>query len=123
MVSRRRHRGDLANEIMTVLAAAGRSMTVAEVRVALDPTLAHNTVLTVLSRLHDKGEVTRQPAGRAYAYQAVTDHATLIAWRMQQLLDADDDRAAVLARFHGTLSAQDAAVLGALIAGDETNRP
>jgi Predicted transcriptional regulator len=98
-------------------------MTAAEVRAALDPKLAYNTVLTVLSRLHDKGKVTRQASGRAYAYQAVTDHATLTAWRMQQLLDADDDRAAVLTRFHGTLSADDAAVLVALIARDQTDQP
>jgi predicted transcriptional regulator len=123
VVSRRRQRGDLAHEIMAVLATAGGPMTAAEVRERLDPTLAYNTVLTVLGRLHDKGEVTRQPAGRAFAYQAVTDHATLTAWRMQQLLDADDDRAAVLARFHGTLSAADAAVLAALIDRDETGQP
>lgn len=122
MVSRRRRRGDLAHEIMAVLASAGRPMTAAEVREALDAGLAYNTVLTVLGRLHDKGEVTRQPAGRAYAFQAVTDHATITAWRMQQLLDADDDRAAVLARFHGTLSVEDAAVLAALIAAEDTDQ-
>lgn len=122
MVSRRRRRGDLAHEIMAVLTSAGRPMTAAEVREALDAGLAYNTVLTVLGRLHDKGEVTRQPAGRAYAFQAVTDHATITAWRMQQLLDADDDRAAVLARFHGTLSVEDAAVLAALIAAEDTDQ-
>jgi predicted transcriptional regulator len=118
----RRQRGDLEHEIFTILAAAERPMTAAEVREALDPALAYNTVLTVITRLHDKGEVTRAPAGRAYAYQAVTDRATLTAWRMQQLLDADDDRAAVLARFHGTLSAQDSALLAALIASDEQDQ-
>ena len=123
MVGGRRRRGDLAQEIIAVLAAAGRPMTAAEVRETLDPGLAYNTVLTVLGRLHDKGEVTRQPAGRAYAYDAVTDHATITAWRMRRLLDADDDRAAVLAHFHGTLSAEDACVLRRLIAGDETDAP
>jgi predicted transcriptional regulator len=123
MVGHRRQRGDLASEIVTVLVATDRPMTAAEVREKLDPELAYNTVLTVLTRLHDKGEVTRQPAGRAYAYQAVIDHATITAWRMQQLLDADNDRAAVLARFHGTLSAEDAAVLAALIASSETDQP
>ena len=114
----RRQRGDLEQEILTVLAAAEGPMTAAQVREILDPALAYNTVLTVLGRLHDKGEVTRQPVGRAYAYLAVTDRATVTAWRMQRLLDDDDDRAAVLARFHGTLSAEDTALLAALISHD-----
>jgi predicted transcriptional regulator len=115
----RRQRGDLEHQILAILETADRPMTAAEVREALDPNLAYNTVLTVITRLYDKGEVTRAPAGRAYAYRAVTDRAALTAWRMQQLLDGDDDRAAVLARFHGTLSAQDTALLAALISGDE----
>jgi predicted transcriptional regulator len=123
MLGHRRQRGDLAHEIMAVLARAGRPLTAAEVREALEPGLAYNTVLTVLGRLHNKGEVTREPTGRAYAYEAVTDHATITAWRMQRLLEADEDRAAVLARFHGTLSAEDAAVLAALIATEETDQP
>jgi predicted transcriptional regulator len=119
----RRRRGDLEHQMLAVLAAGGGPMTAAEVRKALDPTLAYNTILTVITRLHDKGQLTRQPAGRAYAYQAVTDRAAVTAWRMQQLLDADDDRAAVLARFHGTLSAQDAALLAALISDDQRDQP
>ena len=123
MENDRRQRGDLEHEIFAILATAERPMTAAEVREVLDPALAYNTVLTVITRLHDKGEVTRAPAGRAFAYRAVTDRAALTAWRMQQLLDGDDDRAAVLARFHSALSAQDAALLAALISGDEQNRP
>jgi len=119
----RRQRGDLEQEILTVLAAAEGPMTAAQVREILDPALAYNTVLTVLGRLHDKGEVTRQPVGRAYAYLAVTDRATVTAWRMQRLLDDDDDRAAVLARFHGTLSAEDTALLAALISHDTQEQP
>ncbi|HKD97361.1 MAG TPA: BlaI/MecI/CopY family transcriptional regulator [Micromonosporaceae bacterium] len=116
MQPERRRRGDLAQQIFDVLADADAPMTAAEVREALDPTLAYNTVLTVLTRLHEKGEVSRQQAGRPYAYRAVTDRAAVTAWRMQQLLDADDDRAGVLTRFHGSLSAEDAAVLAELIA-------
>ena len=119
----RRQRGDLEHEILTVLAAAETPMTAAEVREVLDPTLAYNTVLTVLCRLHDKGEVTREPVGRAYAYRAVTDRAAITAWRMQRLLDDDDDRAAVLARFHGALTAEDIALLAALISHETQERP
>ena len=101
-----------------MLAAADRPLTAGEVRSSLDPSLAHNTVLTVLTRLCDKGEVTREAAGRGHLYRAVTDHAAVTAWRMQQLLTAEDDRAAVLARFHDTLSPEDAAVLAVLLSTD-----
>jgi predicted transcriptional regulator len=117
----RRQRGDLEHQILATLAASDAPMTAAQVREALDPALAYNTVLTVITRLHDKGEVTREPAGRAYAYRAVTDRAAVTAWRMQRLLDGDDDRAAVLARFHNTLSAADVALLAELISADEVD--
>jgi predicted transcriptional regulator len=114
----RRARGDLAQQVLAVLAAADRPLTAGEVRQSLDPSLAHNTVLTVLTRLCDKGEVTREAAGRGHLYRGVTDHAAVTAWRMQQLLTAEDDRAAVLARFHDTLSPEDAAVLAVLLSAD-----
>lgn len=101
-----------------MLANADRPLSAGDVRRALDPSLAHNTVLTVLTRLCDKGEATREAAGRGHLYRAVTDHAAVTAWRMQQLLTAEDDRAAVLARFHDSLSAEDAAVLAALLSAD-----
>jgi predicted transcriptional regulator len=118
----RRQRGDLENEILTILATGDRPMTAADVREALDPALAYNTVLTVITRLHDKGEVTRRTAGRAYAYTAVTDRSAVTAWRMQRLLDGDGNRAAVLTRFHGSLSPKDAALLAALISADQQDQ-
>ncbi len=119
----RRQRGDLEHQILTILVTADAPMTAAAVREALDPALAYNTVLTVITRLYDKGEVTRQAVGRAYAYLAVTERAAVTAWRMQRLLDSDDDRATVLARFHGSLSAKDAALLAALISADRPEDP
>lgn len=119
----RRGRGDLAQQIFDVLAAADAPMTAAEVREALNTDLAYNTVLTVMTRLYEKGEVSRQLVGRAHTYQAVTDRAAVTAWRMRQLLDADDDRAGVLMRFHGSLSAEDAAILARLIATQRPGRP
>ena len=117
MQQERRQRGDLEHQILTVLGTAATPMTAADVRETLDPTLAYNTVLTVITRLYDKGQVTRQPVGRAYAYQAA-DRPSVTAWRMQQLLDSDEDRSAVLTRFHDSLSPADAALLAALLAGD-----
>lgn len=67
---------------MDVLWAAGRPLTVREARDVLNagrtPPLAYTTVLTVMSRLADKGALTRTPRGRGHQYApAVTDAAAL----------------------------------------------
>jgi predicted transcriptional regulator len=49
--------------------------------------------------------------GRAYVYTAILDPAEVTARRMRHLLDAGDDRTAVLARFVGTLSDDDEQLL------------
>lgn len=115
MEQKRRRHGDLEDEILAVLAAADAPLTPAAVRERLAAGLAYNTVTTVLTRLHDKGRVTRHPAGRAYAYQAVHDRAQVTAHQMRRLLDEDNDRSAVLTRFVGTLTPQDEALLVALL--------
>ena len=60
-----RARGALEQEVLGCLAAAGRPLTTAEVQAGLDGHLAYTTVMTALTRLHAKGVLTRQPAGRA----------------------------------------------------------
>ncbi|MBM0228765.1 MULTISPECIES: BlaI/MecI/CopY family transcriptional regulator [Micromonospora] len=116
MESRRRRHGDLEHEILAALAAADAPLTPATVRERLDAGLAYNTVTTVLARLHGKGRVTRHPAGRAYAYQAVRDRAQVTAHQMRRLLDDDDtDRSAVLTRFVGSLTPEDEALLVTLL--------
>src|SRR5262245_56243138 len=123
---RRRSRGDLEQQVFAVLAEAGRPMSTAEVRDALHADLAYTTVMTVLVRMHAKGTVTRDRAGRSYAYTAVVDEAEVAARQIDRLLSARDDRAAVLARFVGGLSAEDSRLLGDLLrAADdaENGRP
>ena len=87
-----------------MLAHGDRSMTPAQVRDALGEDLAYTTVMTVLGRLNEKGLVTRSRIGRAFAYRAVPEDAEVTARQMQRLLDAGDDRAAVLSRFVQVLS-------------------
>ncbi|GAA5039749.1 BlaI/MecI/CopY family transcriptional regulator [Actinopolymorpha pittospori] len=113
-VPRRRH-GDLEQEILAVLASVDAPMTPAEVREELGDALAYNTITTVLSRLFRKGEVTRELVGRAYAYRAVQEPAAVTAFQMRQLLDHDQNRAAVLTRFVGSLSTEDEALLTRLL--------
>src|SRR3954447_2550307 len=113
--SARRERGDLENEVLAALAAAGRPLTPGEGLAALERDLAYTTVMTTLSRLHTKDAVTRERSGRAYAY-APADTATAAARRMRRLLDGDADRAVVLARFLDELDPGDVPVLQRLLA-------
>ena len=114
-----RRRGALEQEVLGCLAAAGRPRTVAEVRAELGGALAYTTVLTALSRLHAKGALTRQPAGRGYAYAPPADPgamgASVTARRMSRLLNSGEDRAGVLARFVADLSPDDEQLLSALL--------
>jgi predicted transcriptional regulator len=119
--SSRRSPGGLEQEVIATLAAADRPMTPAEVRDALDKDLAYTTVMTVLGRLHEKGILHRKRVGRAYCYAPIRDAAEITARQMQRLLDARDDREAVLARFVGTLSADDERLLAALL--NQADRP
>lgn len=115
MSSGRRSPGGLEQEVIATLAAADEPMTPAAVRDGLDKELAYTTVMTVLARLHEKGVVRRERAGRAYSYAVIRDTAEITARQMQRLLHTRDDRAAVLARFVGTLSEDDERLLATLL--------
>ena len=107
----RRQRRGLEHEIIAVLSANQGPMTPGEVRDALGADLAYTTVMTVLSRLAEKGLGTRHRAGRAFAYQAVVDEDEIAARQMRRLLDTRDDHGAVLTRFVGALSDADERLL------------
>ena len=104
MGSVRREPGGLEAEVLAALWAADAPLTAAEVVDALGDGLAYNTVQTILTRLHQKGAVRRELAGRAHAYTPVLDEAGLAARRMRAMLDRGGDHAAILTRFVGTLS-------------------
>ena len=103
--------------MITVLGAAPAPLTPGEVRDLLDPTgaLSYSAVVTTLTRLHEKGSVTRHRDGRAFRYGALSDAAGLVAERMSRLLADEPDRASVLRRFVGTLDDRDEEILRALL--------
>ena len=115
----RRAAGELEAAALAVLQAAGKPLTPAEVRGSLEGGLAYTTVVTILSRLHAKGVLTRLRAGRAYCYAPVADEPGLAARRMRGVLDAEADREAVLARFVSGLSTADEQVLRRMLAGQQ----
>ena len=104
---------------MACLAEATEPLTPAQVQAALGADLAYTTVMTTLARLHHKRVLRRAPAGRAYAYSLIGDEGAaqsgLAAHRMLQVLEAGADRAGVLARFVDDLSAEDEALLLAVL--------
>jgi predicted transcriptional regulator len=113
----RRAAGELEAAVLAVLQAAGSSLSPAEVRDQLGGDLAYTTVVTILSRLHAKGVLDRSKAGRAFVYQPVADEPGLAARRLAQMLDAEPDREAVLARFVSGLSGKDEELLRRMLGG------
>lgn len=113
----RRARGELESEVLATLWAAGEPVAPGVIRDRLHGDPAYTTVLTILTRLLDKGLVTRERAGRAYVYTPVRDEAGHTAAGMRALLEKGGDRAAVLARFVSELPAEDEQILERLLRG------
>jgi predicted transcriptional regulator len=118
----RRPAGALEAEILALLRAAGTPLSPGQVRerLAAADELSYSTVVTILSRLHAKGLLSRQRDGRAFAY-AVVDEASLAASRMNQALQVGHDRDAVLTRFVSGLSGRDARLLRRLLGADSAD--
>jgi predicted transcriptional regulator len=75
--------GPLESEVMDVVWRAARPTTVREVvddlnRCRPNP-LAYTTVMTVMSRLAEKGVLTRNKVGRGYVYEAAAPDAAGLA--------------------------------------------
>lgn len=108
--------GELGNAIVGVLSAAGGPLTPGEVRTQLGGDRAYTTVMTVMARLAHRGVLVRHRRPRGYAYTVQPNPADVTAVSMHRLLDADDDRHAVLVRFVDRLSAEDERLLVELLA-------
>lgn len=111
--------GALEAEVLATLWSAGGPLTPSEVRDELDSALAYTTVMTILTRLWQKGRLERERLGRAYAYRPVTDEAGHYATRMRDTLAMARDREAALSRFVEALTPREAATLRELLSSDE----
>ncbi|MFA3842891.1 BlaI/MecI/CopY family transcriptional regulator [Streptomyces aureus] len=121
-VTGRRARGELESNVLAALWAVDEPLTARQVLERLPGDLAYTTVLTILSRLHDKGMLVRHPAGRGYAYAPVRDEASDTAVRMHSLLERGSDREAVLARFVSELSQEEEQLLHRLLGEQDAGR-
>jgi predicted transcriptional regulator len=120
--------GVLERLLMDLLWSTDRPLTANELRDALlDPAnsgtkpLATTTVLTVLSRLENKGFVTRDRGSRPHGYSAVSSRADHTAELMHEVLGTTSDRTATLTRFIGNVSPQEARTLRALLERIDTS--
>lgn len=77
--------GPLEAEVMKIIWKSGGPITVRELLYKLNkarkPELAYTTAMTVMSRLVDKGALTRRREGRGYVYEAAVDDTAGIAVR------------------------------------------
>jgi len=122
--------GGLEAGLMELLWAAGEPLGVRELAGLLPgPPRASTTIVTVLTHLMDKGLVERAGDGRRYTYRPAGDPDQLTARAIERLLEAADDRRAVLA--HLVAGVQDPGLLAELAAliqqtqrdGDAERRP
>lgn len=111
----RRPMGALEAQVLEVLWSADDARTPAQVLDALDTELAYTTVMTILTRLWEKGLATRVKQGRAYAYEASVSEADLAAARMSRELERSSDRMATIGRFVDGLDADEAKQLRDLL--------
>lgn len=106
--------GELERSVMDALWDASEALTAYDVQGVLEAegrTLAATTLLTVLSRLEKKGFVTSDRSARPHRYTAIASRADHVAELMHSVLGNANDRTAVLERFVGGVSDEDAAIL------------
>ncbi|NUU24819.1 MAG: BlaI/MecI/CopY family transcriptional regulator [Streptomycetaceae bacterium] len=105
--------GELEEQVMLRLWAAGRPLAVREVRDELLPErdLAYTTVMTVLDKLHRKGVLRRRMHGRAYRYEPVLSREAHTAGLMREDWLSGGGRAAALVHFVEGMSPEQIAAL------------
>ena len=96
--------GALESSVLSCLWRADAPLTPGEVVEAIEDPPAYTTIMTILTRLWQKGLVEREPRGRAFAYRPLVAEAELAARRMRATLEATSDRRGALSHFVGELS-------------------
>jgi predicted transcriptional regulator len=110
MVPRRqvagRQLGALEAEVMALVWDRGDWVTVNDIRPALaGRSRAYTTVMTIVTRLCDKGLLERRRQGRGFAYRPALTREELAARTLHDVLASTDDPHAVLAHFVEDLQA------------------
>lgn len=115
--------GDLERSVMEQLWATADTLSAYDLQERLaaggsgGKPLAATTVLTVLSRLENKGFVARERSSRPHRYRAIASREDHMAELMHEVLGTAADRTAVLERFVGQASPEEAAALRQMLLG------
>jgi predicted transcriptional regulator len=114
---KRRASGELEAKVMDILWGEAAWLIPADVQARLPrrPPLAYTTVMTILTRLWEKGMLDRERDGRAYAYRPVQTREEWAAQRMLEILDTSGDRGAALHHFADEIGKRDASQLRLLL--------
>ena len=107
--------GELEGQVLAILWSADGALTPSEVLDQLETDLAYTTVMTILSRLWQKGQAVRRQRGRAFEYSPVQSEADFGATQLVAALAKVSNRPAALSRFVGHLSAAEARELRAAL--------
>ena len=107
--------GELERAVMDVLwSRSDTAWTVRDVSTNF-PEHAYTTIMTVLSRLRDKGFVREEKVGRANVYRQTASREEYVAALMSDALALANDRSVVLAHFAATMDDGDRTVLARLM--------
>ena len=120
-MAQRRAMGALERTVLACLWRADGPLTPGEVVEGIDDPPAYTTIMTILTRLWQKGLVDREPRGRAFAYRPLISESELAAQRMRATLEATSDRNGALSHFVDALSKREERALRKIL--DDLDRP
>ncbi len=123
LLTARRQMGALETEVLMCLWAAEKPMSSADVRGALEKELAYTTVMTILTRLWQKGLAEREQQGRRFVYRPLLSEAELVARRMHCDLMRSSDHERALAKFVQGLSGPEVKMLRKLMEPRSSRSP
>lgn len=113
---KRRNNGELENAVLTALWGRGESMSVNELKEAVSPpTPAYTTMMTVLTRMEDKGLIGRERVSRSLMISAVHSQAATAASAMSRTLHETADSHEALMSFVGSLDDDEIEVLRSFV--------
>jgi predicted transcriptional regulator len=108
--------GELERAVMEILWASDETLSAYDLQERLaGRELAATTILTVLSRLEKKGFVARSRDARPHRYLAAASREEHMADLMHEVLGTASNRTAVLERFIGQVTPDEAETLRRLL--------